>query len=88
MHDIILAKEISDAVKFIQVKHNLKKINEVSIVIGNVDGLRKHGENDMREEVEMENVEFHLKNLLPDIKFLLSKNKDLDGWKLEQVEGD
>jgi Zn finger protein HypA/HybF involved in hydrogenase expression len=88
MHDVILAKEISDTVKFIAAKHNLKKISEVLIEVGNVEGLHKHGENDKHEEVEMENIEFHLKNFLPDIKFLLQKNKDLEGWKLVEIEGD
>lgn len=88
MHDVILAKEISDIVKFIQTKHNLKKINEVLIEVGNIDGLHKHGENDAHEEVEMENVEFHLKNFLPDIKFILTKKNNLDGWKLVEIEGD
>jgi len=88
MHDIILAKEITDTVKFVQAKHNLKKINEVSIEVGNIEGLHAHEENDMHKEVEMENVEFHLKNFLPDIKFILTKKDDLDGWQLVEIEGD
>lgn len=88
MHDIILAKEISDTVKFIAAKHNLKKINGVSIEIGDIEGLHKHGENDKHEEVEMENIEFHLKNFLPDIKFILTKKTNLEGWELVEIEGD
>ena len=44
MHDLLLAKQISDLVDHLTMKHELKTVQKVSIELGDVSGIHHHEE--------------------------------------------
>jgi Zn finger protein HypA/HybF involved in hydrogenase expression len=89
MHDFLLAKEIIDKTLAIIKDKNLKNIESVDIEIGNIsmahDGFDEHP-----EEINLENLEFGLKNIakntiLKGAKFNIKKTAG-DSWKITDIE--
>lgn len=88
MHDLILAKQITDLINHLAVKHELKNVQKVSVEIGDVGNLHEHVYKDEHHHsIEISNLEFHLKNFFPKTKFQIRKKK-FEGWKLVDIEGE
>lgn len=89
MHDLILAKQISDLVKHLSAKHEFKTVQKVSIEVGDVSNLHKHHEHEEHHhgDIKVSNLKFHLNNFYPSVKFQVRRKK-IEGWKLKEIEGE
>lgn len=89
MHDFLLAKEIVDEALRIAKEKNISEIKSVDIEIGAIalahDGFFEHA-----EEIDLENLEFGLKNIakntiLKNTKFKIKKTEG-ENWKIANIE--
>lgn len=85
MHDILLAKEIFDAVvKYVQ-KNRLKKVRRIKIGLGRIE--------DHHENVRSANLKFNFRILagknpvIRGAELVIRKMRDA-GWSLEEIEGE
>lgn len=89
MHDLILAKQISDLVNYLASQHQLAMVAKVSIEVGDVKNIHQHTGGEYHDhDIEISNLKFHLGNLHPSTKFSIRRNKKFEGWKLKEIEGE
>ncbi|MEA3272209.1 MAG: hypothetical protein U9P90_00910 [Patescibacteria group bacterium] len=89
MHDLILAKQISDMVKHLADQHQLVTVAKVSIEVGDVGGLHQHADGEEHNhDIEVSNLKFHLNNFHPETRFSVKRNRKFEGWKLKEIEGE
>ncbi|NQU83892.1 MAG: hypothetical protein HQ536_04225 [Parcubacteria group bacterium] len=89
MHDLILAKQISDMVNHLAGQHQLATVAKVSIEVGDVDEIHQHKEGEKHDhDIEISNLKFHLKNFHPTTKFNVRRSRKFEGWKLKEIEGE
>ena len=89
MHDLILAKEISNLVNSLIKKHKFSSMEKVSIEVGDVKKIHCHTEGECHDhDIKISNLKFHLNNFHPDTKFSIRRSEKFEGWKLKDIEGE
>lgn len=87
MHDLILAKEISDVLKSVMKKEGINNLKKVNIEVGDVSKVHKHEDGEHHHDIKIENLEFNLKHFFKETEFKIRRG-NFEGWKLVDIEGE
>ena len=89
MHDFLLAKEIIEALKKIALNKRIIEAKSVNIEIG-IISMSHDGHPEHLEDINLENLEFGLKNLAKgtsyeNTKFIFNQTEG-NNWKITNIE--